>query len=161
MTYPAGSTVYSCPLPECGWTLNPDDPDPASAAVATAALKGSVSHTPGEMMTAIAKAIDKALEAHLSTHTTLEWVREIARLSGIVGKVAAELADDGRIGRSLLTGARATRANLAREECLDLLDLSGERRRLHNLTSSVADLEAEHGPASAEELAAIREEWPT
>ena len=121
--HPAGTTVYHCPLPECGWTLAQPPPDPAApvAVITGETLDEAISRVSMAIMREWYAEAEQALEAHLSTHTALEWVTEINRLTGIMAKVALDLADSGRIGRSLLTGAMATRANLAREECLDLL----------------------------------------
>jgi hypothetical protein len=122
-----GTTTYHCPLSTCKWqyTLPEGDewrdiqpPDPE-------ALRWA----PGTPVTDVIAAIDRqrmlavesVLSAHVATHTAVEWITEISRLNEIMAAVARDLADDGRIGHSLLTGAMATRANLAREECLDLL----------------------------------------
>jgi len=122
-SYPAGTTVWHCPLPTCEWTFAqaPPDPNAPAPAVAGATLDESISLSAFTIVREWYAAAEVVLEAHLATHTTLEWVTEINRLTTIMAKVTNELADTGRIGSSLLTGALATRANLAREEAMDWL----------------------------------------
>jgi hypothetical protein len=157
-----GTTIYHCPLPVCEWTFTQPPPDsswPVIPVITGESLDGAIGRAAGAIMREWYAEAEEALEAHLSTHTTLEWATEINRLTGLMAKVALDLADGGRIGRSLLTGAMATRANLAREECLDLLREGIASERHQNLASFVAALEQEQGPVSEQELQDIRREW--
>jgi hypothetical protein len=86
---PAGTTLYHCPLPECGWTLAQPPPDPfAPVPVITGE---SLDETIGRASMAIMREwyaeTEQALEAHLGTHTLLEWMQEIDRLNRLLAKV--------------------------------------------------------------------------
>lgn len=126
-TWTPGATIYHCPLSKCDWHYRLPEGDEWRNIQAPE--PETLRWAPGTPATDVIAAVDRQrmlavesiLSAHLATHTTPEWVTEISRLNGIMAAVARNLADDGRIGHSLLTGAMATRANLAREECLDLL----------------------------------------
>jgi hypothetical protein len=94
---PDGVAVFHCPLSACRWTRADDQP-------------------PG-MLGAL--AAEAAIQAHLSGHTLVEWVTEVVNLHDVMTSVAAELGEEGRIGRTLLTGALPTNANIARRECIE------------------------------------------
>lgn len=90
--YPPGTTVYNCPLPSCEWTFTQSPPDPFSPAGAIPVITGE---SLDEAMARASMAIlrewygesEQALEAHLGTHTLVEWVAEISRLQEIIAKL--------------------------------------------------------------------------
>ena len=110
-------TVFRCPLSKCAWTHD-SSPGPGEDPRALASVFG-----PGVFAAIAAQQrmaeTEAAIQAHLSGHALIEWVTEVVNLHDVMTSVAAELDERGRIGHSLLTGAMATRANLAREECIE------------------------------------------
>ena len=94
-TLPGGTTVFSCPLSKCGWTQ--------------AEICGGIIGM---------AATEQAIRDHLSTHDLVEWVTEVVNLHDTMAAVATELDENGRIGRTLLTGSYPTAANVARNECI-------------------------------------------
>lgn len=76
---PIQAIVYQCPIEACGWELTgpaaPEDPTkwptPPDATLPDMAK---------QMARHVAAMTDAALQEHLDTHTTLEWVQENARL---------------------------------------------------------------------------------
>ena len=95
MPSPSGTTIFSCPLSKCDWT----HPEIAGGILGAAAT-------------------EEVIRAHLSAHDLAEWVAEVVNLHDAMTAVAAELDEDGRIGRTLLTGAYPVNANIARRECI-------------------------------------------
>ena len=98
-TATSGATVFTCPLSSCRWTQ-------ADLQAEGAGYIGML-------------ATEQLLREHLSSHDLTEWVAEVVNLHDVMVRVVQELGERGRIGHSLLTGAMATRANLAREECIE------------------------------------------
>jgi hypothetical protein len=81
--HPAGTTVYSCPLPECRWTFTQSPPDPFAPGVATGtSLEESLQRAEMAIMAEWLAEAERAVGAHLATHTLLEWVTGVNRLSG-------------------------------------------------------------------------------
>jgi hypothetical protein len=64
------------------------------------------------------RATEAKIQSHLSTHDLVEWVTEVVNLHDTMTAVAAELDENGRIGRTLLTGSYPVAANIARRECI-------------------------------------------
>ena len=94
--HPAGATVFHCPLSSCPWMYANDG---------RGGMRG-------------VRATEAKIQSHLSTHDLVEWVTEVANLHDVMTAVAAELDEDGRIGRTLLTGSYPTAANIGRRECI-------------------------------------------
>jgi hypothetical protein len=86
---PAGSSVWYCPL--CNWVHAQPPPFAYAAPVNPAMVVGP--HGPafealaeltreieGEPLADWYAAADKVIEAHVSTHPLIEWIREVMRL---------------------------------------------------------------------------------
>lgn len=100
VSHPPGTTVYRCPLPSCEWTFTQAPPDPFApgpvvAVVAGESLDESIARASMAILRGWYAESERAIEAHLTTHTTLEFVTEISRLNGIISDVARDLADGG------------------------------------------------------------------
>src|SRR5262245_42351331 len=84
--YPAGTFVWNCPLGTCEWAYAQPPPgtvtaETPSAPVGYAAtLDEAISQGVFATMTDWLSGADKVLEAHLETHSLLEWVREVTDL---------------------------------------------------------------------------------
>ncbi len=90
--FPPGSSVWSCPLTGCEWTHTqaaPDAASPAGFVVPAATLEESLQRASMAIMTEWYASAERAIEAHLSTHTPLEWVTEVQRLRRLADAVAA------------------------------------------------------------------------
>jgi hypothetical protein len=100
-----GTTIYHCPLPACEWTFTQSPPDPFSPAGAIPVITGE---SLDEAMARASMAIlrewygesEQALEAHLGTHTLLEWVTEIDRLNRLLAKVGTPTGATIEVDRS-------------------------------------------------------------
>lgn len=87
---PAGTTVYHCPLPDCGWTFAQPPPDPALPAlpvIGGESLDDAISRGTTAILHEWYAEAERTIEAHLGVHTTLEWVTEINRLAGLMAKL--------------------------------------------------------------------------
>lgn len=87
----AHTTIYHCPLSSCGWEYTEPDwltvrtPGPAIQVTGTM----SMTEAAGEIGRRRLAVVEADLEAHLSTHTPLEWVTEVNRLNAELAAVRA------------------------------------------------------------------------
>jgi hypothetical protein len=87
--FPAGTTLYHCPLPACGWT-HAELPMTGEELALDVAMRRAL-------------AVENEVAAHLAGHSLLEWVTEIGRLRGELGaygKVRVVATDACRIRAS-------------------------------------------------------------
>jgi hypothetical protein len=94
--FPAGTTLYHCPLPACGWTH-------AELPITGEELAASLPEAAFDVAMRRALAVENEAAAHLAGHSLLEWVTEIGRLRGELGaygKVRVVATDAGRIRAS-------------------------------------------------------------
>lgn len=93
--YPAGTSVWNCPLGTCEWAYAQPPPgtEPAEAPSApvgyAVTLDEAISQGVFATMTDWLCGADKVLEAHLKTHSLLEWVKEVTGLRGDLDRLLA------------------------------------------------------------------------
>jgi hypothetical protein len=78
---------WCCPLPQCGWTHAQPPPDAMSPGPVVPVLPGegldeAISRASAAILREWYAGAEVVIEAHLGTHTTLEWVTEVMRLRG-------------------------------------------------------------------------------
>jgi hypothetical protein len=79
------TTRHLCPLPDCGWHC--DDNGPTDRDTRDAAHAPDLNTWIQQTMLRKAARIDALIEAHVSTHTTLEWMTEVARLQSALSRL--------------------------------------------------------------------------
>lgn len=92
---PAGTTIYHCPLEACEWTYAQPPPGTEIAEMPSvpvgyaATLDEAISQGVFATMTDWLGGADRVLEAHLKTHSLLEWVQEVTALRNDLGLLLA------------------------------------------------------------------------
>jgi len=81
------TTRYLCPLLDCDWhyddtDLTPDDTRGVQPNRGATDLQGALASIVEQVMFRKASRINSLVEAHVSTHSVLEWMTEVARLQG-------------------------------------------------------------------------------
>lgn len=134
-----------CPLPECSWACDEPPPDPGAAPVPGSGAPDGVAAAIGAHVTGMlirqATAAEALVKSHLETHSLLEWVTEINRMTGLMGLVALELG--GRIGQlTALVAAPGSPAAEGRTECLEWLRQGIGSKTHPDLASFITGMEA-------------------
>ena len=86
---PAGTTVYQCPLRTCTWTY-------ADLSPVEQKLWGFFDMPPGIALIQEMAVLEAGVEAHLETHSLLEWVTEIKDLRAELDKATADAQRETR-----------------------------------------------------------------
>lgn len=116
------TTRYLCPLPDCGWHHDESDPtasdalqiirnpaaddpayDPVMGYRSEAELRADPPSFTGfvdivaplveQAMLRRAARIEALVEAHVTTHSVLEWMREVQRLNALLAAAATPAPD--------------------------------------------------------------------
>jgi len=107
---PAARVVSYCPLSSCSWQ-HEDPPLPDGSGQTTDEIVADI-------MTKHFTALEEIVKAHLETHSLLEWVQEVRRLSDAREGLRAEvrrLGDENRKMRREAEDAARTAAVLVRK----------------------------------------------
>lgn len=169
------SARYYCPLPECRWTATEPEPtaeDDAKARDLTrpdnpaADPAGTVTYT---MALAFALAADRMLEEHLRTHSLLEWVSAVTKLTRQAAKADTRLGQIVQHAPAILRALRFAEASspsdVSAAPFREAREAAGwgpppdRSARITEMLTVLADLDVENGPVSEADKQAVREEW--
>lgn len=79
------TTRHLCPLSACGWSY--DDTGLTSSDAAGAADAADINTWMHQTALGHAARINAVIEAHVSTHSVLEWMTEVARLQSALSRL--------------------------------------------------------------------------
>jgi hypothetical protein len=84
--FPSGTKIISyCPLSECSWQHH-DGPLPEGSGA-------TIDEAVTDILTKHFAALEEICQAHLETHSLLEWVEEVTRLGGELAKLRGIVTD--------------------------------------------------------------------
>lgn len=82
---PAGAVIYSCPLEACEWTH-------AELPLTEAEIAATMGADPAAVLLRHVMPAEVAAEAHMRSHSLLEWVQEVGRLGREVSDAESVVA---------------------------------------------------------------------
>jgi hypothetical protein len=146
MTTPAVpyAQVISCPVLDCGWTLDASGPDPRSVQPETLASVFGMGVFASVAIASHNERIERELRTHLQAHTPLDFARTLARQHQQIITTTDQLeAARGTVGRLQLALAELSSAlgvDVATDGELDdwMSAMRTEIRRLNSLRTAAS-----------------------